>query len=294
VVDVATAGRVVGAVLSWYERSARDLPWRHADATPWQILVSEVMLQQTPVSRVLDPWRAWVQRWPRPAALAAEASGEAVRAWGRLGYPRRALRLHAAADRIVVEHGGEVPSGMTALRALPGVGGYTAAAVASFAFGQRHAVLDTNVRRVLARLAAGAARPGPSLTVAEQRTAELFLPADPRRAARWGAASMELGATICMARTPRCDACPVQRWCAWRRAGQPASAGAPRRRQSYAGTDRQCRGALLGAVRAAAEPLAATVLAEAWPGLDQRRRALASLLADGLLVETDDLAYRLP
>ena len=140
------------------------------------MLVSEVMLQQTPVARVEPVYREWLARWPTPAALAADPAGEAVRAWGRLGYPRRALRLHAAATEIVARHGGELPTTYGDLLALPGVGGYTAAAVMSFAYGGRHAVLDTNVRRVLARVVRGGAEPAPSLTAAERRLAESLLP----------------------------------------------------------------------------------------------------------------------
>ena len=142
-------------VLAWYARNARDLPWRAPGATPWAVLVSEIMLQQTPVARVLPEYLSWLARWPTPAALAAEPAGEAIRQWGRLGYPRRALRLHETATILTTRHGGMVPADRDALLALPGIGSYTAAAVASFAFGQRHAVLDTNVRRVLARLVAG-------------------------------------------------------------------------------------------------------------------------------------------
>src|SRR5262245_14829250 len=159
--------RYVAPVLDWYAANARDLPWRHPDASPWGVLVSELMLQQTPVSRVLPSWTEWRPRWPTPRALAAEASGEAVRAWGRLGYPRRALRLHESARSIVERHSGRVPASYDALRALPGIGSYTAAAVASFAYQQRHAVLDTNVRRVLARLIAGKEFPAKAQTAAE-------------------------------------------------------------------------------------------------------------------------------
>ena len=141
--------RVVADVTAWFAAHARPLPWREPDCTPWGVMVSEYMLQQTPVARVLPVWAAWLERWPTPAALAAEEPGEAVRAWGRLGYPRRAQRLHAAATAIRDEHGGEVPADFEALRGLPGVGEYTAAAIASFAHGRRHVVLDTNVRRVL-------------------------------------------------------------------------------------------------------------------------------------------------
>src|SRR5690349_22280131 len=131
-------------------------------------MVSEFMLQQTPVSRVLPVHETWLARWPTPADLAAEPSGEAVRAWGRLGYPRRALRLHACAVAITAEHAGEVPDTYDALKALPGIGDYTAAAIASFAYGRRHAVLDTNVRRVLGRAVSGVQFPPTAVTRAER------------------------------------------------------------------------------------------------------------------------------
>jgi len=153
-------------VLDWYSANARDLPWRAPTATPWSVLVSEVMLQQTPVSRVLPAHRAWLARWPSPAALAADPPAAAVRQWGRLGYPRRALRLHEAARIVTRQHDGQVPTSRDELLKLPGIGAYTAAAVAVFAFGRRHAVLDTNVRRVLARLASGQEFPGPQPSAA--------------------------------------------------------------------------------------------------------------------------------
>jgi A/G-specific adenine glycosylase len=275
---------VVQRVLDWYAEHARDLPWRRPEATPWQVMVSEFMLQQTPVERVREPWRAWVERWPTPAALAAAPSGEAVRAWGRLGYPRRALRLHRAAVAITDEHDGQVPDDREALLRLPGVGAYTAAAIASFAFGRREVVLDTNVRRVLARVDGGVAFPAASQTVAEVATATALVPEEPAVAARWAVAVMELGALVCVARSPRCDACPVQDLCAWRAAGYPAWDGPPRKGQSYDGTDRQCRGALLAVLRSSDEPVADRELAQAWADEAQRARCLASLVADGLVV----------
>jgi len=258
------------------------------------VLVSEVMLQQTPVARVLPVWRAWVERWPQPAALAAEPAGEAVRAWGRLGYPRRALRLHAAALALVERHEGRVPADLEALRALPGVGAYTAAAVASFAHGRRHAVVDTNVRRVHARLVAGAAQPSPSLTAAETALAAALLPEQDAVAARWGVAVMELGALVCTARAPRCAACPVADRCAWLLAGSPAASGPRRRAQRWEGTDRQARGRLLALLRAADGPVGATELDATWPEEVQRERCLASLLDDGLVVPAPGDAYALP
>lgn len=256
-------------------------------------MVSEFMLQQTPVSRVLELWRQWMARWPTPAALAAEEPGEAVRAWGRLGYPRRALRLHAAATAIVREHGGEVPDELAALHALPGVGEYTAAAIASFAFGRRHAVLDTNVRRVLARLDAGRAGPALSLTATERKLAEAWLPDEPAVAARWAVAAMELGAQLCTATQPACEACPVAEHCRWLAAGRPDNAPA-RRTQTYAGTDRQARGALLAVLREASAPVPHAKLLAAWPiDHEQARRALGSLAADALIREAAPGLYRL-
>ena len=277
---------MVSAVLRWYDDNARDLPWRRPEATPWSIMVSEFMLQQTPVERVRGPWQTWIERWPTPAALADAPSGEAVRAWGRLGYPRRALRLHQAAGQIVRDFGGQVPADRDALLSLPGVGSYTAAAIASFAYGRRETVLDTNVRRVLARLAAGQAQPEAVLSKDEIARADTFVPASGPRAARWAVASMELGAVICTARRPRCDACPVQPTCRWRAAGYPVWTGPPRRGQGYAGTDRQCRGALLAVLRSSDQPVAAAEIEQAWAHPEQRERALATLVADGLAMST--------
>jgi A/G-specific adenine glycosylase len=291
--------RLVAPVLAWYDVAARDLPWRTEPADPWGVTVSEFMLQQTPVARVLPVWQAWMERWPTPADLAAEPVGEAVRAWGRLGYPRRALRLHATATAITHEHDGIVPSDLTALRALPGVGSYTAAAIASFAFGQRHAVLDTNVRRVLARAVDGTAFPPPSTTVRETALAESLLPSEPSRAARWSVAVMELGALVCTARGPACERCPVRDACAWVAAGSPAHDGPPRRGQSFAGTDRQVRGLLLAVLREA-DPevdegaVASTALDATWPDAVQRARALDGLVADGLVEPLADGRFRLP
>ncbi|MDO5286394.1 MAG: A/G-specific adenine glycosylase [Actinomycetia bacterium] len=270
----------VEAVLDWYTTHARDLPWRWDSVTPWGVLVSEVMLQQTPVARVVQPWQDWLRRWPAPADLAREPSGAAVAAWGRLGYPRRALRLHAAAQAIVERHGGQVPRRLDDLLGLPGVGEYTAAAVASFGYGQRHLVLDTNARRLLARLDGGTEHPGPSLTVAERDRALRYLPRQARAAVRWAVASMELGALVCTARSPGCPQCPLAGRCAWLRAGCPA--GPARRGQPWQGTDRQCRGVLLGAVRDRGPTVRAELL-RLWPDRAQAEACLASLLADGLL-----------
>ena len=280
-------------ILDWYAGHARELPWRGPAASPWSVMVSEFMLQQTPVARVLPVHEEWLRRWPTPADLAAESTGEAVRAWGRLGYPRRALRLHAAAVAIVEQYGGEVPSAYDDLLALPGIGDYTAAAIATFAYGRRHLVLDTNVRRVLARSVAGVEFPGRSPTRAEREQAAELLPDDEATAATWSVALMELGALVCTSSAPRCGACPVTS-CAWRAAGYPAYDGPPRPAQAWSGTDRQCRGRLLGVVRDAEGAVPALRLDAAWPDAAQRERCLAGLVEDRLLVRTDAGSYALP
>jgi A/G-specific adenine glycosylase len=281
-------------VLDWYAGHARELPWRGVDASPWSVMVSEFMLQQTPVARVLPVHEEWLRRWPSPADLAAESTGEAVRAWGRLGYPRRALRLHGAAVAIVDRHGGEVPASYDELRALSGVGDYTAAAIATFAHGRRHVVLDTNVRRVLARAVSGAEFPGRAPTRGERELASRLLPEDEETAATWSVALMEIGALVCTAARPRCDGCPLAASCAWRAAGYPAYDGPPRPTQAWAGTDRQCRGRLLGVVRDAEGVVPSRRLDAAWADAKQRERCLASLLEDRLLVRTGAGAYALP
>jgi A/G-specific adenine glycosylase len=281
-------------VLAWYERRARDLPWRGSDVTPWGVLVSEVMLQQTPVSRVLPVWEAWLERWPSPSSLAESSPGDAVRMWDRLGYPRRALRLHAAATAIVQQHDGRVPDHPDDLAALPGIGSYTAAAVATFAFGQRHAVVDTNVRRVHARAVTGVEHPAPALTTAERRLAEELLPEDAATSARWAVAVMELGALVCTARSPRCVECPLVHRCAWQLAGRPAHQGAPRRGQSWSGTDRQVRGRLMAVLRGSDRPVGREALEQCWHEAAQRERCLDSLVADGLVEPLAERLYRLP
>jgi A/G-specific adenine glycosylase len=282
-------------LLGWYADARRDLPWRAPDATPWGVLVSEVMLQQTPVVRVEPVWHEWLTRWPAPADLAAAAPGDAVRAWGRLGYPRRALRLHAAAVAIVQRHDGRVPDTLEQLLDLPGVGSYTAAAVASFAYGRHATVVDTNIRRVHARAVSGRALPAPGLTRAETDLATRLLPGPAATAATWNVAVMELGALVCTARSPRCGDCPVADLCAWQRAGRPAYDGPARRGQAWHGTDRQCRGALLSVLRAAHRPVTATALAAAWLTDDaQRERCLDSLVADGLVEPLPRGRFRLP
>ncbi|HET6483345.1 MAG TPA: A/G-specific adenine glycosylase [Actinoplanes sp.] len=269
--------------ITWFDQNARDLPWRQPETSAWGVLVSEVMLQQTPVVRVEPAWRSWMQRWPTPADLAADPPAEAIRMWGRLGYPRRAMRLHAAAGAMVERHDGQVPSDLDQLLALPGVGTYTGRAVATFAYGQRHPVVDTNVRRVVSRAVEGKPDAGPSTTAADLVAMADLLPEDPARAARASIAFMELGALVCVARSPRCPECPFQDVCAWRRAGSPALEGPSRKPQRYAGTDRQVRGLLLEVLRHATGPVPRERLDLVWNDDVQRARALAGLVEDGLV-----------
>lgn len=279
-------------LVEWYARAARDLPWRRPGTTPYQVLVSEVMLQQTPVARVVPAYDAWLARWPTAASLAADSTGEAVRMWGRLGYPRRALRLHAACTEVVARHGGELPTTVPELLALPGVGDYTARAVAAFALRQRHPVVDTNVRRVVARLVEGVA--DAAVTKRDLALVESLLPEQDEAAAVLSIALMELGALVCTARSPSCAACPVAGDCRWLSVGAPPLAAPVKRPQGYAGTDRQVRGRLLGVLRDSDEPVAADVLAQVWDEPVQRARALDGLVADGLVDPLPDGRYALP
>jgi A/G-specific adenine glycosylase len=279
-------------LLDWYDRSRRDLPWRDPGVTPWQILVSEFMLQQTPVSRVLPIWRDWVVRWPTASATAAASTADIVRAWGKLGYPRRAKRLHECATVIARDHDDVVPDDVDILLTLPGVGSYTARAVACFAYQQPVPVVDTNVRRVVARVVHGRADAAAASTARDHADVSALLPND-GSAHRFSAALMELGATVCTARTPRCGLCPLS-GCRWRQAGYPPAEGPARRPQAYAGTDRQVRGRLLDVLRDNEFPVARAELDVAWlTDNEQRERALNSLLADGLVIQTTDGRFAL-
>jgi A/G-specific adenine glycosylase len=280
-------------LIAWYRENARALPWREPGFGAWGVLVSEFMLQQTPVNRVVPHLRAWLERWPTPTALATDAPAEAVRQWANLGYPRRALWLHRAAGEIRDLHGGVVPSDVDALLALTGIGDYTARAVSVFAFGERHPVVDTNTRRVLARAVDGRSQPGPP-SRRDLAAMDAVLPLDDADAAVVNAAAMELGATVCTARAPRCEQCPLADRCAWRLAGYPDTGDQRRRQARYAGSDRQARGAVLKVLRDAAShavPLEEVV--PDWPDARQRDRAIDSLIADGLAEASDGL-LRLP
>ncbi len=284
----ARDAHMVDEVIAWFAHEARDLPWRRPDRSPWGVLVSEIMLQQTPVVRVEPVWREWMARWPTPADLAAAEQGDAVRAWGRLGYPRRAKRLWECAVALAERHGGEVPSDEEALLALPGIGAYTAAAVAAFAFGQRSVVLDTNVRRVIGRAWNGIPLPALHQTVGERAHAAELVPASPEAAVAWAAGSMELGALVCTARAPRCGECPLASDCRWLAEGATGLEAAPRRVQPWHGTDRQVRGRIMALLRAAHVPVNISghaALEDIEPG--QLDSCLESLVSDGLVRAAD-------
>ena len=266
-------------ILDWFEQNRRDLPWR--DTTPWGVMVSEFMLQQTPVKRVLPVWEEWLNRWPTPADLAAAKRSEAIIAWGRLGYPRRATRLHESSIVIASQFNNEVPREIEVLRTLPGVGEYTAAAIASFAYNESALVMDINIRRLFARVIDGIESPTSSPSQLERKLRSELIPA---QGALWAAATMELGALICSARSPLCDQCPVSDICAWRANGYPKSEF-EKRTQAWAGTDRQCRGMIIGHLR---ENKSATksALIKLWHDKDQSEKALKSLIADHLIEAT--------
>ncbi|NKZ11661.1 A/G-specific adenine glycosylase [Mycolicibacterium septicum DSM 44393] len=276
-------------LVSWYTDAQRDLPWRRQGVTAWQILVSEFMLQQTPVARVEPIWLAWIDRWPTPSATAAAGSAEVLRAWGKLGYPRRAKRLHECAVVIAGEYGDEVPTDVDTLLTLPGIGAYTARAVACFAYSASVPVVDTNVRRVVTRVLRGQAD-------APARARDLddvaaLLP-DDATAPTFSAALMELGAVVCTARAPQCGSCPLSH-CRWRSAGYPEGT-TTRKVQRYAGTDRQVRGKLLDVLRDSSSPVTRAQLDVAWlTDTAQRDRALDSLLVDGLVEQTVDGRFAL-
>lgn len=281
-------------VHDWYLANKRDLPWRRPDTTPWGVLVSEFMLQQTPVARVEPLWLEWMERWPTPSAFAAASRADVLRAWGKLGYPRRALRLHAAAAAIATQHGDVVPADIDALEALPGIGSYTARAVAAFGYGRRCPVVDTNVRRVVARAVHGAGDAGPARVKADLADVDALLPADDATAATISIGLMELGALVCTARAPRCGGCPVHDVCAWQAGGRPEYTGPRKPVQTYAGTDRQVRGRLLDVLRAAEHPVEKAALDAAWSDAGQRDRCLHSLLVDGLAEQHADGRFALP
>ena len=272
------------ALLSWSERTRRDLPWRHT-RDPWAILVSELMLQQTQVPRVVPKYHSFLARFPTAAVCASSSVADVVREWAGLGYNRRAVSLHRAAVAVVERHGGALPGDLEALLALPGIGPYTAHAVLTFAFGHDVGIVESNTGRVLARVA------GQPLDPAEaQNLADELVPSGHGWA--WNQAMIDLGATICLRRAPRCGVCPVSTHCGWQGGPDPA---APAHRQStFAGSDRQGRGRLVDAMRVAPVPVDRIPGAAGWPDDPARAHRVAdTLVADGLAIEVDG-ALRLP
>jgi A/G-specific adenine glycosylase len=275
-------------ITSWFKKNKRDLPWRKTDA--WGVLVSEFMLQQTPVNRVLPIYEEWMKRWPTAASLAKATPAQVITAWGRLGYPRRALRLHECAKEITTNLGGKIPENEAELRALPGIGEYTAAAIAAFAFEKRSLVLDINIRRLYARLFDGVETPTQAATKVEKSRYEELIPK--REPHVWAAASMELGAVICTSQAPKCGICPVAHVCAWRSLDYPKS-DVVKRRQSWHGTDRQCRGTIVQALREN-EVLTKSQIAQLWDVPSQLEKALLTLLDDGLIESRGKDKFSLP
>ncbi len=271
---------------AWFARHRRPLPWREDGTSAWGVLVSEIMSQQTPVARVVEPWSAWMKRWPTPRALAHADSAEVLRAWGSLGYPRRALRLLECARTVDREHGGKLPVGVDALRALPGIGDYTAAAVASFAQGQRACVLDTNIRRVLTRVLDAKASPSVHVTKRDRARFATLVPASAESSRIWNEGVMELGALVCRARNPRCEACPLAEECAWLKAGRPGLGERTSRPQGYEGTDRQIRGTILKTLREGGEATVGTLERASGAEPERFTRLLADLLAEGFISYT--------
>ena len=275
-------------VLTWYKKNKRDLPWRNTDA--WGVLVSEIMLQQTPVARVLPIYIEWMKRWPTPAALAAATPAQIITAWGRLGYPRRALRLHECAKVISTQYKGLIPDTQSELRELPGIGDYTSAAIIAFAFEGRSLVLDINIRRVFARVIDGVEVPTAAPTRSERQEREELIPS--KNPHVWAAATMELGALICTAKNPKCGQCPLADQCIWRSLDYPLS-DQPKRTQSWHGTDRQCRGIIVQALREN-PALSKKEIMQLWDVPSQVEKALLTLLEDGLVVAQKGQRFSLP
>jgi A/G-specific adenine glycosylase len=275
-------------ITQWFAKNKRDLPWRAT--SPWGVMVSEFMLQQTPVARVLPKWNEWMQRWPTPAELALATPAQVITAWGRLGYPRRALRLHESAKIIARDFNNEVPESEEVLRSLPGIGDYTAAAISAFAFGANTLVMDVNIRRVLVRALDGKEYPTSSPTVRERESRLAILPR--HNADNWAAATMELGALICTSKNPSCNDCPIISQCRWRKNGYPQSE-LVRKSQDWHGTDRKCRGTIVQALREN-ESLTLSAIKKLWPEESQVEKALETLLADHLIEEHSRSRFRLP
>ena len=280
-------------IIAWFKRDARDLPWRHKDVSAWNILVSEIMLQQTPAARVAPQWLAWIKRWPTVHDVSAAKPADILRQWDRLGYPNRALRLHAAAQQIVRDHSGVVPHDESQLRALPGIGEYTAAAICSFAYGHTTVVLDTNIRRVISRIWSGIDRPSQAISSVERALAQSLIPSRKPHSLQWASAVMEFGAVVCTATKPSCNDCFVRAQCTWRLAGYPISEQ-KRKSQKFSGTDRPVRGRIMKILRENPSSVKKSAFDSVSADVLQKERALNSLIIDGLVEVTKSGLFRLP
>ncbi|KFI69455.1 A/G-specific adenine glycosylase [Bifidobacterium magnum] len=282
----------------WWHQNARDLPWRFGRTSPWGVLVSEVMSQQTQMSRVVGYWEAWMNKWPDATALAKAPTAEVIAAWGRLGYPRRALRLQECAGVVSEQYHDQLPHDYESLVALPGIGDYTASAVMSFAFGERVAVIDTNIRRVLGRAFLGVESLGGSTSPVERTLAWRVLPEAAAQSVVWNQGVMELGALVCTAKQPGCDSCPLRSMCVFLAAGRPGlGERRTRPRQRFQGTNRQVRGIILQSLRDLPDGQSVVTydkLRELWPDRAQLDLCIDSLEHDGLVEIVDGHAVRLP
>jgi len=272
-------------VRQWYSTHQRDLPWRAEGISAWQILISEVMLQQTPVARVIPAWQAWCERWPDAHSLSEASLGEVLSQWNRLGYPRRAKNMHQTAQIVAKDYGGELPRDVEALETLPGIGTYTARAIACFAYGVPVPVVDTNVKRVVARVEDGDQAAGHwSVGFGLDRVDQVSATGSATDYCQTQRGLMELGALVCTARSPKCGQCPLQHSCRWKAEGYPEDPSVkPRVQARYEGSDRQVRGIILGWLRDNPESLERDTLESLWPQATQRMRAVESLVRDGLI-----------
>lgn len=289
--------RVQKLLASWWEDNARDLPWRHKQTTPWGILVCEVMSQQTQMNRVVPYWNSWMELWPDSASLAAASTAEVITAWGRLGYPRRALRLKQCAEQVRDRFDNKLPSTYDELVSLPGIGDYTANAVLSFAYGYRVAVIDTNIRRVLTRVFTGVESHGGGTKPEDKDLALRVLPVSSEDATVWNQSTMELGAIVCTAQSPDCSHCPIRGDCAFLFAGCPGlGQGRTRPRQHFRGTDRQVRGIILSELRSlpSGSSLSRSEINGLWEDASQLAMCVDSLDDDGLIEIESDGSIRLP
>ena len=277
------------ALRAWYRPRREGYPWRREGIGPYAILVSEVMLQQTQAARVAAAFDAFLRRFPTVSSLAAAAPADVLRAWSGLGYHRRAVALHEAARTIVRVHGGEVPGDPGALQQLPGVGPYTASAVAAIAFGRPVVAMDVNVRRVASRVVLGREpeeRDGPRIAAA----ARVLL--DRRDPATWNQAMMDLGREVCRP-TPRCDVCPLEPWCRFRSAGRPRRSAVAPKQSPFEGSNRQVRGRIVAVLRERPSAGLLGLAAATGFGADRVGSAVTGLVRDGI-VERRGRSFRLP